>query len=193
MVFAATPPWDGTLAKYYVNASDFCYKLLKSMDLEEGAMVGPLAVAISIGQTAGSLASKTVVVMGCGPIGLLCQAVAKQYGASKVIGLDVVVSRMELAKSYGADETYMPSRATPGTDPIEHAQETRWAGRLISKGSIRYLAGAYPAAIDLIARRKVDVKALITHRFKFEDSEQAFELVKEGRSDVFKVMIEGVQ
>jgi D-xylulose reductase len=63
---------------------------------------------------------------------------------------------------------------------------------LIIKGSIRYLAGCYPAAIDLIAKGQIDVKRLITNRYKFEESEQAFELVKSARQDVFKVMIAGV-
>jgi D-xylulose reductase len=54
------------------------------------------------------------------------------------------------------------------------------------------LAGCYPAAIDLIAKGQIDVKRLITNRYKFEESEQAFELVKSARQDVFKVMIAGV-
>lgn len=61
------------------------------------------------------------------------------------------------------------------------------------KGSIRYTTGCYPAAVDLVASGKIDVKKLITNRFKFEEAEQAFELVKAGKSDVFKVIIEGVQ
>lgn len=63
---------------------------------------------------------------------------------------------------------------------------------LVIKGSIRYLAGCYPAAIDLIAKGQIDVKRLITNRFKFKESEKAFDLVKAGRPDVFKVMISGV-
>ncbi|PWY73051.1 hypothetical protein BO70DRAFT_413775 [Aspergillus heteromorphus CBS 117.55] len=62
---------------------------------------------------------------------------------------------------------------------------------LTIKGSIRYLTGCYPAAIDLIAKGKIDVKPLVTNRFPFEESEKAFELVKAGCQDVFKVMIAG--
>jgi D-xylulose reductase len=61
------------------------------------------------------------------------------------------------------------------------------------KGSIRYTTGCYPAAVDLIASGKIDAKRLITHRFKFEEAEKAFELVKAAQPDVFKVVIEGVQ
>jgi D-xylulose reductase len=44
----------------------------------------------------------------------------------------------------------------------------------------------------MVASAKIDVKSLITHRFKFEDAEQAFKLVKKGQEDVLKVVIEGV-
>ncbi|GAD92227.1 D-xylulose reductase A [Paecilomyces variotii No. 5] len=248
MIFAATPPWDGTLAKYYVNASDFCYKVPDSMDLEEAAMVEPVSVACAIAKTADLRAHQTVLVLGCGPIGVLSQAVAKAYGAKIVVGVDVVQSRLDVAKSYGVDHTFIPPRAEPGADPMEHAATVAkvmhekfgvdgfdvvlecsgaepciqlgiYAAKmggtfvqagmgkenvlfpitaictrgLIVKGSIRYLPGCYPAAIDLISSGQIDVKRLITNRYKFEEAEQAFELVKAGRQDVFKVMIAGVQ
>jgi D-xylulose reductase len=249
MVFAATPPYDGTLAKYYINAADFCYKLPDTMSLEEGAMAEPVSVALAIAKTAELKAHQTVLVMGCGPIGILCQAVARAWGAAKVIGVDVVDSRLALAASYGADGTYKPERKAAGIDAMEHAEATAadlkekmglgdgadvvlecsgaepcvqlgiYAAKpggtfvqagmgkevvefpittvctqgLTVKGSIRYLAGCYPAAIDLISKGKIDVKPLITHRFPFEQSEEAFGLVHQGRSDVFKVMIAGVQ
>ena len=47
--------------------------------------------------------------------------------------------------------------------------------------------------MDLVASGKVDVKRLITNRFKFEEAEKAFKLVKAAQEGVFKVIIEGVQ
>lgn len=64
---------------------------------------------------------------------------------------------------------------------------------LTIRGSIRYTAGVYPQAIDLVASGKVQPQKLITHRFKFEQAEEAFETVRRGGEDVLKVMIEGVQ
>lgn len=249
MIFAATPPHDGTLAKYYINASDFCYKVPEHVDLEQAAMVEPVSVAVAIGKTANLRAHQTVVVMGCGPIGMLCQSVAKAWGAAKVIGVDVVPSRLDMAKARGADGVFAPQRAEAGVDGMAHSQAQAEAIKaqfglgagadvvlecsgaeacvqmavfvakaggtvvqagmgkenvnfpithvcvqgLTVKGSIRYLPGSYPAAIDLIAEGKVEVKSLITNRFKFEESEAAFELVKAAKPDVFKVMIAGVE
>ena len=43
-MFAATPPYDGTLGRYYKLPSDLCYKLPDNLTLEDGAMVSPLAL-----------------------------------------------------------------------------------------------------------------------------------------------------
>ncbi|KAG9514435.1 GroES-like protein, partial [Aureobasidium melanogenum] len=248
-IFAATPPWDGTLAKFYTVASDYCYKIPDSMSMEEAAMVEPTSVAVQIAKVADLRANQTVLVFGCGPIGVLCQAVAKAYGARKVIGVDVVKSRLDFAKSYGADAVFLPPKPDQGVEPVEHSEEvaamikkefdlgegadvvlectgaepciqagifaakkggtyvqagmgkenvlfpitTACIRALNIRGSIRYTKGCYPGAVELAGSGKIDVKRLITNRFKFEEAEQAFELVKAGREDVLKVITEGVQ
>lgn len=121
MIFAATP-WDATLAKYYANAADFCYKVPDSMTLEEATMIEPVSVAVTIAKSADMRTHQMVLVLGCGPIGVLCQAVARAWGAKSVIGVDVVESRLEVARSYGA-QTFFPPRAEPGADPMEHAEK----------------------------------------------------------------------
>ncbi|KAB8277246.1 chaperonin 10-like protein [Aspergillus minisclerotigenes] len=227
MIFAATPPWDGTLAKYYVNAADFCYKVPDHMSMKEAAMVEPVSVAVAIAKTADLCAHQTVLVFGCGPIGVLCQVVAKAHGAKTVIGVDVpepgadpIAHAEKMAQKLkeecglgeGADVVLECSGAEPcvqmGVFAARHGGTIVQAGMgkevinfpiaavctrgLVVKGSIRYLTGCYPAAIDLIVKGINDVKRLVTNRFKFEEAEQAFELVKAGRQDVFKVMIAGV-
>ena len=119
-VFAATPPWDGTLQKYYIVAGDYCYPIPSHMSAEDGALVEPVAVAVQICKVADLRAGQSVLVLGCGPIGALCQAVAKAYGASKVIGVDISKSRAAFAQSFGADGVFVPEReSTPAADPVE--------------------------------------------------------------------------
>lgn len=115
-VFAATPPHDGTLSKYYITQADYCYPLPDHMDLEEGALVEPVAVAVQITKVGNVKANQTIVVFGCGPIGLLCQAVCKAYSAKKVIGVDISQSRAAFAKSFGADDVFVPPARPEGTD-----------------------------------------------------------------------------
>jgi D-xylulose reductase len=255
-VFAATPPHNGTLSKYYKTAADYCYPLPDHMSLEDGALCEPVAVAVQICKVGNVRANQTVVVFGCGPIGLLVQCVAKSYAAKKVIGIDMSQSRMDLAKSVlkCADGVFAPP-PMPKTDSVSADQESEWSahvaglikkefslgegpdvvidatgaqsciqtginlckkggmyvqagmGRenvvfpittacirdLTIRGSIRYTAGVYPAAVDLVASGKVDPKVLITHRYPFERSEEAFETVRKGGEHVLKVVIEGVK
>src|SRR5690606_6965207 len=47
----------------------------------------------------------TVAVFGCGPVGLMAQKVAWHRGAKRVIGVDVVPSRLEMAQKAANAET----------------------------------------------------------------------------------------
>jgi threonine dehydrogenase-like Zn-dependent dehydrogenase len=48
-------------------------------------------------------AGGTVAVFGLGPIGQMCCRIALHRGAGRVIGLDLVPERLELARKYGVD------------------------------------------------------------------------------------------
>ncbi|KAH9499247.1 hypothetical protein Btru_003508, partial [Bulinus truncatus] len=55
------------------------------------------------------------------------------------------------------------------------------------RGIFRY-ANCYPTALAMVASGKVNVKSLITHRFKLEESIKAFEAAKKGEG--IKIMIQ---
>lgn len=61
------------------------------------------------------------------------------------------------------------------------------------QGSLRYIYGCFPAATELVSSGAIDVKRLITHRYQFEQSEEAFHKVKAREEGTLKVMIAGVQ
>lgn len=123
MAFAATPPNDGTLAKYYVLPEDFCYKIPENLSLQEAAVVEPLAVAVHIVKQASVNPGQTVVVFGAGPVGLLCCAVAKAFGASKIIVTDIQEGRLNFAKEYAATAMYKPIKASPMDNAIRMKEE----------------------------------------------------------------------
>ncbi|GAB1196115.1 D-xylulose reductase A [Aspergillus pseudonomiae] len=110
MAFAATPPYDGTLAKYYVLPEDFCYKLPENINLQEAAVMEPLSVAVHIVKQANVAPGQSVVVFGAGPVGLLCCAVARAFGSPKVIAVDIQRGRLEFAKKYAATAIFEPSK-----------------------------------------------------------------------------------
>lgn len=110
MKFAATPPYNGTLTGFYEAPEDFCYKLPDNVSLQEGALIEPLAVAVHIVRQAGIVPGQSVVVMGAGPVGLLCCAVAKCFGASKIVAVDIQQNRLDFAAEFAATHTFMPAR-----------------------------------------------------------------------------------
>ncbi|KJA30137.1 hypothetical protein HYPSUDRAFT_32232 [Hypholoma sublateritium FD-334 SS-4] len=123
IVFAATPPYDGTLGRYYRLPADLAYPLPENVSLEDGAMMEPLAVGVhSVSNLGGLRASQTIAVFGCGPVGLLCMAVAKAIGASRIVAVDIVPARLEFAKSYAATETYLPVKPEDGESKIDYSR-----------------------------------------------------------------------
>jgi threonine dehydrogenase-like Zn-dependent dehydrogenase len=54
---------------------------------------------------------------------------------------------------------------------------------------VRRYANAFPAAISLIAGRRVDAGALITHRFPLEKVVEAFQFVAENKDKVIKAVV----
>lgn len=106
MSFAATPPVNGTLCKYYRVPAECCHKLPSHVSLRDGALVEPLSVAVHGCRLGGDMQDKSVVVFGAGPVGLLCSAVARAFGASTVVVVDIVESRLQSSFEYGATHTY---------------------------------------------------------------------------------------
>lgn len=82
MKFAATPPYDGTLATFYRLPKECCFKLSENVSFEDGALVEPLAVAVHCCKLADIKLSSSVVVFGAGPIDFLVSAVARSFGAT---------------------------------------------------------------------------------------------------------------
>lgn len=85
LIFAATPPYDGTLCTYYNLHASFAHKVPDNMSLEEASLMEPLGVAVQSAVRQGKVQPMSnVVVFGAGPVGLLTAAVCKAYGAKRV-------------------------------------------------------------------------------------------------------------
>lgn len=82
-------------------------KVRKDAPLEDIAIVG-CAIATGVGavrNTAGVQPGSTVAVIGCGGVGLACVQGARLAGASRIVAVDVVAEKLELASKLGATDT----------------------------------------------------------------------------------------
>jgi D-xylulose reductase len=117
--YMASPPTDGTLCQWYACPATNAVKIPDSISWEESGCIQPLAIAIQVARRAGLRAHQNVVVFGCGPLGLLCMAVAKAYGARNIIAVDISTKRLEFAKSYAATHTFLPTRKPQEQDVMQ--------------------------------------------------------------------------
>jgi D-xylulose reductase len=125
MIFAATPPYDGTLQSFYTLPSEVCYKLPDNVTLEEGAMMEPLSVGVqAVAKIADVRAAQNVAVFGAGPVGLLAMATAKALGAARVIAIDIQEARLAFAKDYAATDIYVAGKPKEGEKNIDYSRRT---------------------------------------------------------------------
>lgn len=109
----------------------------------EAAMAEPLAVALHATRRIGAMVGKSVLVTGCGPIGLLSIIAARRAGADRIVATDLSPFVLEMARDAGADET------------IDMAQDEKGLARFgADKGTFDVLyecSGAAPALTAGIA------------------------------------------
>ena len=212
MVFAATPPYDGTLTGFWAAPADFCYKLPENVSLQEGALIEPLAVAVHITKQARIQPGQSVVVMGAGPVGLLCAAVAKSYGASTVVSVDIVQSKLDFARDLAATHTYLSQRISPednaralleqvglpgGADAVidaSGAEPSIQAALHVVRTGGTYVQGGMGKSditFPIMALCIKEVTARGSFRYGSGDYKLAVELVRTGQVDV-KKLITGV-
>ena len=79
-------------------------------------MVEALAVVVHACRRVRVHIGQSVLVCGAGPVGIMSMLCARAFGASKVFITDIQQSRLDLAKSLGADGTYLIDIKKPFED-----------------------------------------------------------------------------
>jgi L-idonate 5-dehydrogenase len=84
----------------------------------EAALCEPFAVCLHAGNQAGDFRGRTVLVSGCGPIGILCIVMAKLKGATRIIATDITRHCLDMAARMGATECFDVSGGTDALQPF---------------------------------------------------------------------------
>ncbi len=98
---------DGAFAEFVKIPASNIWKLDPAIPEHYGAILDPLGNAVHT-VLAGPIAGQTVLVTGCGPIGLMSIAVAKACGSSTVFATETNENRRAMAKKMGADVVLNP-------------------------------------------------------------------------------------
>ncbi len=108
----------GVMAEYATLSADNVVKIDKAIPLDRAALVG-CAVTTGVGavfNTAKVQPGSSVVVFGCGGVGLNAIQGAAIAGATMIVAVDTTESKLEFAKTFGATHTLL---AKPGEDPVK--------------------------------------------------------------------------
>src|SRR5437588_9649616 len=88
---------DGAFAEYVRIPESNIWRIDPAIPADYASVLDPLGNAVHT-VLAGEIAARTVAVVGCGPIGLFCIAVARAVGASQVFALEINEHRAKLAR-----------------------------------------------------------------------------------------------
>ena len=119
----------GSFAEMMLVHEHSVAKIREDMPLDRAALIG-CGVTTGVGAVIHTAAVKpgtTVAVIGCGGVGLSCINGAALAGAGRVIAVDKVPSKLELARKFGATDTV---NAGDG-DPVEQV-------RALTGGGVHY-------------------------------------------------------
>ncbi|HEV2112797.1 MAG TPA: L-threonine 3-dehydrogenase [Terriglobales bacterium] len=100
---------DGAFAEYVRIPESNIWKIDPAIPADYASVLDPLGNAVHT-VLAGEIAARTVAIVGCGPIGLFCIAVARAVGASQVFALEINEHRAKLARQMKADYVLNPTK-----------------------------------------------------------------------------------
>jgi len=101
---------DGCFAEYIAMPATNVWHLDDDVSFDVGGIHDPMGNAFHTALTA-EIPGATVLVTGCGPIGIFAVGICKAAGASFIIATDINEKRLELARSMGAHAVVTPDQA----------------------------------------------------------------------------------
>jgi len=102
---------DGFFAEYVRVPSRNAVRIPSNVSFEWAAVTGcAVSTAYHAVTISGLRRSDNAIVFGAGGVGLHAAMWARFFGAGKVISVDLVDSKLETARAYGADVTVNPSK-----------------------------------------------------------------------------------
>jgi len=208
---------DGAFADLVAVPQRNCHRLPDSIGDEEAVLIEPLAAALQVIKQVPIDPRMKVTVLGDGRLGLLVAQVLQSAGckprlvgkhAAKLAFADKRSIRTVLADELApdsSDDLVVECTGRPGG--LEAAMHlVRPRGIIVLKSThegaaplnlaplvinevqlIGSRCGPFPDAIDLLARREVDVAGLISRRFKLDKALDALEAA--GKPDNLKVLL----
>ena len=197
---------DGCFAEFMAMPSSNLWRIPPEVPIEWAAIHDPLGNAFHTVLTA-EIPGRTVMVLGCGPIGLMAIAIARASGATRVIATETNALRRGLAKTMGAHLVLDPSKedvsraiadATSGLgvdvacEMSGHPDAIRQALRSVRNGGRVQLLGLPTKEVPVDLAKDVIFKGITVYgvigRLMYETWRQMSECLKAGLIDISPVI-----
>lgn len=95
-------PYPGAMADYVIAPAKKIIPLPDHVSFNEAALAEPLSISLRATKHVKEVAGKTIAVFGAGPIGLLTMQCLRARDAARIIAIDVIDTRLDMAKKCGA-------------------------------------------------------------------------------------------
>jgi threonine 3-dehydrogenase len=155
---------EGAFAEFVTVPARIAWRNPADLAHETAAMLEPFGIAVHACLAGSGVSGQTVLVNGCGPIGLMAVAAARALGAQRVIACDLNPVRLTVAERMGADRA-----VDGGTEDLAKIVDDMTSGdgvdvgiefsgseagfqavfECLTKGGDFRLVGAPPAAIPV--------------------------------------------
>jgi len=201
-----TPSGADPLYSDYARSPLRCLQRIpEGVDMDTACLAEPLSCAVEAIFSSGVELGDTAVIFGLGFMGQVMLQGIKKNGAGTVIGVDVVDSKLKLARERGADVLINASEGDPvkrvlevtngkGADVSIEAvgvgKTVNQAASMLKKGGILGMFGwvTRPAEIDLSQWHtkylRPRVLKIPSYREKMPWAERGFQLIKQGILEV---------
>ncbi len=139
---------DGGFAEYVTVPARIAWVNPPHVEHHIAAMLEPFGIAVHACLAGSGVSGRTVLVNGCGPIGLMTVAAARALGARLIVACDVNRRRLDVASVLGADRV-----VDAGAEDLGAAVRDVTAGEGVDVG-IEYSGSeaGFKAVFDAIAK-----------------------------------------
>jgi len=96
--------YNGAMADYVIAPAKKIIALPDHVSFNEAALAEPLSIGLRSTNHVKKIEGQTVFVFGAGPIGLLTIQCIRAKGAARIVAVDIVDNRLEVAKECGATD-----------------------------------------------------------------------------------------
>lgn len=140
VVFLATPPVPGCNEEFIAFPEEMCFRLPDHVSTKEGALIEPLSVGFHAANQGDVQVGETVVILGCGCIGLVTMLSCRAHGAATVIMADCIDAKLAKARELGASYV-IDIREKDTLEEVARLTNGRGADRVFDcAGSIQSIA-----------------------------------------------------